>query len=107
MATLQIQVYVGGVWRDCATLTLEHPDAGVGSRSMIDYDFDYYASLASEDDQQGAVRDIRAVSVRHPVNMALHRSERWLPFVLDLIPQGAMRRRFAAERNWRKLRRSA
>lgn len=100
MSTLQIQSFIKGAWRDCATLTLDRPEAGVGSPSRLEYDIDYFMHLASEDSLKGDVRDLRAVSVRQPVDLASHKSERWLPFVLDLIPQGAMRRRFAAERKW-------
>lgn len=101
MAPLQLQAFVNGRWRDCATLTFDRPEAGVGSPSQLDYDVDYFVQMASADNLQGEVGDLRAVSVRVPVDLATHRSERWLPFVLDLIPQGAMRRRFAAKRNWR------
>lgn len=100
MITLQIQSFINGKWRDCAVLTLDRPEAGIGSPSRLEYDIDYFMHMASEDSLKGDVRDLRAVSVRQPVDLASHQSERWLPFVLDLIPQGAMRRRFAAERHW-------
>ena len=96
MAMLQLQIFVSEKWHDCATLTLEIPTAGVGSPSRLEYEIEYFTQEASVDRLKGDVCDLRAVSVRYPVDLVSHSSQRRLPFVLDLIPQGAMRRRLAA-----------
>ncbi len=73
-----IQIFIDGVWRDCASVTVQPPYKGlVDSRAVFEYDLDYAFGLHDQ-----------AVSLRFPVDAVRHVLEKWPAFLYDLIPQG-------------------
>ncbi|MGN6448452.1 MAG: hypothetical protein ACTHLK_07610 [Brucella intermedia] len=70
--------------------------AGFRGASIVEYDLDYFAGVASAEFASGkTVRDHRALSVRYPVDLENRYSRSWLSFLLDLMPQGHARRKLA------------
>lgn len=95
---LTLEIHVGGAWREAAVLAITDDALGIRSPTALDYDTGYFIDMASEDLADGrAVTDIRALSVRHPVDLAGARFDTWPPFLVDLLPQGQARRRLADE----------
>ena len=93
---LALQLYFSGVWHQAATLELKDDAAGYQGASVVDYDLDYFVSVASAEFAAGnAVRDRRALSVCTPVDLENRYSSRWPAFLLDLMPQGHARRKLA------------
>ena len=93
---LDIEIFVDGEWHVAANMELHQPDAGFAGPVTVDYDPQYFVDHASIDYSEGRpVRDIRALSVRMPVDLATRYSEKWPPFLLDLMPQGHARRQLA------------
>jgi serine/threonine-protein kinase HipA len=98
MQTLTLQTYHGGRWHDAATLEIKAPERGIASPCTLDYDLGYFTDFASIDLADGLdVIDVRALSVRMPVNMEFHSLDHWPAFLLDLLPQGHARQRLAQE----------
>ncbi len=96
-----IQTHVDGVWRDAADVNFAEPDRGIAGATNVSYDTDYWAELASVDALEGPVIDRRALSLRYPVDLSFHQSDRWPSWLLDLMPQGAARARIAREEGLR------
>ncbi|WP_421413249.1 type II toxin-antitoxin system HipA family toxin [Agrobacterium tumefaciens] len=93
---LTLQTHFYGQWHHAATLELKDDAAGFQGASIVDYDLDYFVTVASAEFAGGkTVRDHRALSVRYPVDLENRYSRRWPPFLLDLMPQGHARRRLA------------
>jgi serine/threonine-protein kinase HipA len=81
---MRIEVYLEGDWRHCADLTGE---PGSRQRAVrLSYAVDYAA-------EHLFTRDLRAVSVRLPVDFGERQYSLWPAFLIDLLPQGAARRR--------------
>ncbi|HEY5754407.1 MAG TPA: HipA N-terminal domain-containing protein [Steroidobacter sp.] len=81
---MKIEVYLEGQWQHCADLTGE---PGNRQRQVrLTYDADYAA-------EHIFARDLRAVSVRLPVDFGERTCATWPAFLIDLLPQGAARRR--------------
>lgn len=95
---LHLQIHCAGRWHDAATLVIDDDALGIGSATTLDYDTGYFIEHGSEDfARERPAIDARALSVRHPVDLAGARLKTWPPFLLDLLPQGHARRRLAAE----------
>ena len=93
---LTLQTHFFGQWHHAATLELKDDAAGFQGASIVDYDLDYFVTVASAEFAGGkTVRDHRALSVRYPVDLENRYSRRWPPFLLDLMPQGHARRKLA------------
>lgn len=93
---LTLQTHFDGGWHGAATLELKDGAAGFQGASIIDYDLDYFVSVASAEFAAGkTVRDHHALSVRYPVDLENRYSRSWPPFLLDLMPQGHARRQLA------------
>ncbi|MBU1314693.1 MAG: HipA domain-containing protein [Alphaproteobacteria bacterium] len=93
---LTLQIHVDGEWHHAATLDLKDDAAGFRGASIVDYDLDYFVTVASAEFAAGrTVRDHRALSVRYPVDLENRDSRSWPPFLLDLMPQGHARRKLA------------
>lgn len=93
---LTLQTHFDGEWHHAATLELKDDVAGFQGVSIVDYDLDYFVTVASAEFAAGkAVRDHRALSVRYPVDLENRYSRSWPPFLLDLMPQGHARRKLA------------
>ncbi|NKJ38674.1 HipA domain-containing protein [Rhizobium sp. SG570] len=93
---LTLQIHFNGEWHRAATLELKDDAAGFQGASIVDYDLDYFVTVASAEFAAGTtVRDHRALSVRYPVDLENRYSSSWPPFLLDLMPQGHARRKLA------------
>ncbi|NTD89521.1 type II toxin-antitoxin system HipA family toxin [Agrobacterium tumefaciens] len=93
---LTLQTHFYGQWHHSATLELKDDAAGYQGASIVDYDLDYFVTVASAEFAGGkTVRDHRALSVRYPVDLENRYSRSWPPFLLDLMPQGHARRKLA------------
>ncbi|MBB1250572.1 type II toxin-antitoxin system HipA family toxin [Rhizobium sp. G21] len=93
---LTLQTHFDGEWHHAATLGLEDDASGFRGASFVDYDLDYFVTVASAEFSAGkTVRDHRALSVRYPVDLENRYSRSWPPFLLDLMPQGHARRKLA------------
>lgn len=93
---LTLQTHFNGDWHHAATLELKDDAAGFQGASIVDYDLDYFVTMASAEFAAGkTVRDHRALSVRYPVDLENRYSRSWPPFLLDLMPQGHARRKLA------------
>lgn len=93
---LTLQIHFDFEWHHAATLELTDTAAGIFGASIVDYDLDYFVNVASSEFAAGkTIRDYRALSVRHPIDLENRYSRRWPPFLLDLMPQGHARRKLA------------
>ncbi len=93
---LSLQTHFNGEWHHAATLELNDEMTGFQSASIVDYDLDYFITVASTEFAAGkTVRDHRALSVRYPIDLENRYSRSWPPFLLDLMPQGYARRKLA------------
>ncbi len=93
---LTLQTHFNREWHYAATLELKDDDAGFRGASIVDYDLDYFVTMASAEFAAGkTVHDHRALSVRYPVDLENRYSRSWPPFLLDLMPQGHARRKLA------------
>lgn len=94
---LTIQIHADGQWRDAAEIGFRDPGRGIRGSVWLSYRDDYYFDLDIFDEPEGSVVDRRAMSVRHPVDLEYRILDRWPAWLLDLLPQGAARRRIADE----------
>ncbi|SDH14228.1 type II toxin-antitoxin system HipA family toxin [Pelagibacterium luteolum] len=93
---LDIEIFLADEWHRAANLFVHEPALGYRGPVTLDYDPQYFLDHASIDYSQGhPARDIRALSVRLPVDLASRYTQKWPPFLLDLIPQGHARRQLA------------
>ena len=93
---LTLQTHFNGEWHHAATLDVNDNAAGFRGVSIVDYDLDYFVTVASAEFAAGkTVRDHRALSVRYPVDLENRYRRSWPPFLLDLMPQGHARRKLA------------
>jgi len=91
-----LQTHFDGAWHDAATLEIEDDAAGFQGASIVDYNLDYFVTVASGEFSAGRpVRDHRALSVNFPIDLENRYSRSWPPFLLDLMPQGHARRKLA------------
>jgi serine/threonine-protein kinase HipA len=84
---MNIDIHLGGAWHPCAEIALR--DAAQLSRHApmtLRYEADYAVK------NLGA-KDFRAVGVRSAVDLAVHPFSAWPSFLIDLLPQGAARKR--------------
>lgn len=80
---MHIDIYIDGAWRQCAELS------GDGDRQQP-VQLTYAADYAVE---HLFARDLRAVSTRLPVDLSTRQYTTWPAFLIDLLSQGAARRR--------------
>ncbi|MGK9086239.1 HipA domain-containing protein [Brucella intermedia] len=93
---LTLQTHFDDEWHHAATLELKNDAVGYLGASIVDYDLDYFVTVASAEFSAGkTVRDQRALSVRYPVDLENRYSGSWPPFLLDLMPQGHARRKLS------------
>jgi serine/threonine-protein kinase HipA len=84
---MDIDIHIAGSWQSCASIALR--DAAQASRRdgvTLRYDADYALEHLH-------ARDYRALSVRVPVDLGIRALRRWPSFLIDLLPQGAARKR--------------
>jgi len=96
---LHIQLHHSGRWHNAARVELADPNLGIAGASLTGYETDYVfgdwntAGLASAE----RVIDGHALSIALPVGLDRHRGTRWPGFLVDMMPQGHVRRRIAEE----------
>lgn len=103
---MDIDIHLDGAWQACAEIALR--DATQSSRygpMTLRYEPDYAIRNLH-------ARDFRAVGVRSAVDMAIHPFSAWPSFLIDLLPQGAARKRIergspAGLTDWELLERGA
>jgi serine/threonine-protein kinase HipA len=84
---MKIDIHIDGAWHACAEITLRDPAARSRNGPVtLRYDADYAIRHLH-------ARDIRALGVRSPVDFAVHPFAAWPSFLIDLLPQGAARKR--------------
>ena len=87
---MELEIHRDGAWQTCASLEPAGTDQSVHGPVRVQYDPTY--ALANLE-----ARDYRALSVRAPVNFASPRFPAWPSILVDLLPQGAARRRLQNE----------
>lgn len=93
---LSLQIHFDDKWHNAATLEFKEDAAGFQGASIVDYDIEYFITVASAEFSAGkTVRDHRALSVGFPVDLENRFGRNWPPFLLDLMPQGHARRKLA------------
>ena len=84
---MDFEVHLDGTWHRCAKVELLDPaQHSRNARVRLQYEADYAI------DRLGA-RDHRALTVRAPVNLRTRDLPHWPSFLIDLLPQGAARKR--------------
>lgn len=84
---MKLEVHLKGAWHPCATVTLEDPlSTSRRGRLAVRYEAEYAI------EHLGA-RDLRALTVRAPVDLSIRTLPHWPSFLIDLLPQGAARKR--------------
>jgi serine/threonine-protein kinase HipA len=84
---MDFDLHMAGAWHPCAQAQLL--DEAAASRRgavRLSYEADY--AIAHLD-----ARDLRAVTVRAPVDLGVRDLPHWPSFLIDLLPQGAARKR--------------
>jgi serine/threonine-protein kinase HipA len=84
---MDIDIHLNGSWHPCASVNLR--DTAQASRRggvTLRYDAEYALRNLQ-------ARDFRALSVRAPVDLGIRTVPQWPSFLIDLLPQGAARKR--------------
>ncbi|MEP7247278.1 MAG: HipA domain-containing protein [Gammaproteobacteria bacterium] len=104
---MNLDISIDGVWHPCATINpaTDGPAATRRSPVRLQYDADYATEHLN-------ARDYRALTVRAPVDLGIRALPCWPSFLVDLLPQGAARRRIerlgdGAFTEWQLLERGA
>lgn len=97
MGRITIQIHTSEGWTDAAVIDFDEPGRGIAGKCRLAYDDMYFFDHASVDAVDGPVTDRRALSVQLPVNLETSFFHTWPPFLLDMMPQGAARRRLAED----------
>lgn len=83
---MEIDIHLDGAWHACASVLRASPDTTPQGSVRLQYDTDY--ALEHLD-----AKDYRALTVRAPVDLGIRTLPQWPSFLIDLLPQGAARRR--------------
>jgi serine/threonine-protein kinase HipA len=84
---MDLDLYLDGRWHPCGSLALLDPqNPSRKGRVRLQYEADYAV------EHLGA-RDHRALAVRAPVDLGTKDLPHWPSFLIDLLPQGAARKR--------------
>jgi serine/threonine-protein kinase HipA len=90
---MDLEIHLGGIWCPCATVKLLNESQNSRNGPVrLQYEADYAI------DHLGA-RDHRALTVRAPVNLRTRDLPHWPSFLIDLLPQGAARKRIERVNN--------
>lgn len=84
-----IERYIDGAWVAAASLTTSEPEAGSDGPCVFEYNVDYAVRHLGQADAQ--------MACAYPVNLEHRREPVWPGFIVDLLPQGAGRRRVLGE----------
>lgn len=94
MSKLTLQVYLDGQWHDAAELIIDNPEQGHKSITRLDYLPEYVLEHLNQPGIAGA-----AISCRYPVDFTTYKEKHWPACILDLLPGGEGRRRWAKRLN--------
>lgn len=84
---MEIEIYIDGAWRRCATIEIQPGGAGGrADRTRLIYDAHFARTNLGE-------KGHRALSELIPVTLGPQEFPTWPSFLVDLLPQGAARRR--------------
>lgn len=83
---MEIDIHLDGAWHACASVVRASPDTTPQGSVRLQYDTDH--ALEHLD-----AKDYRALTVRAPVDLGIRTLPHWPSFLIDLLPQGAARRR--------------
>jgi len=84
---MDLDIHLDGEWHPCADVTLTEPVSRSRRASVrLKYDADYAVT------HLGAI-DYRALTIRAPVDLGFRVLPHWPSFLIDLLPQGAARKR--------------
>lgn len=75
------QIFVNGLWHDCATASVPDAERGGVGTCVFEYDLEYAFGDVAE-----------PISLRFPVDADRHALAQWPAFLFDLIPQGSGRK---------------
>jgi len=90
MNKITLQLYLDEQWHDAAELIVNAPEQGHRGAARLDYVPEYVLAHLNEPTIAGA-----AISCRYPVDFTSYADDHWPAFVLDLLPGGEGRRRWA------------
>jgi len=86
-----LQIFIDGVWRDAAGVTLVGDEAlGISARTFFAYDGDFVLDYFRR-------RDAAALSVNHAVDLLVVAVPTWPAFLIDLLPQGYGRKELLSQ----------
>jgi serine/threonine-protein kinase HipA len=103
---MDFDIYVDGAWHPCASvILLDERDPSRKGRVRLQYEAEYAIERLQ-------ARDHRALTVRVPVDLGTRDLPHWPSFLIDLLPQGAARKRIERLNNgalsdWELLERGA
>lgn len=103
---MDFDIYLDGVWHWCASVeSLDESNPSRRGRVRLQYEADYAI-------EHLLAKDHRALTVRAPVNLGTRDMPHWPSFLMDLLPQGAARKRIERLNNgalsdWQLLERGA
>lgn len=83
---MRLDIHLDGTWHACAELEPAAEGLSLQDAVRIRYEVDYAL-------QHLLAQDYRALSVRAPVDLGVRQVTHWPSFLVDLLPQGAARRR--------------
>src|SRR6185437_11239587 len=83
---MDIEIHLGGAWHACASILRATHDSTPQGSVRLQYETDYAVEHLD-------ARDFRALTVRAPVDLGIRTLPHWPSFLIDLLPQGAARRR--------------
>ncbi|WP_096084682.1 type II toxin-antitoxin system HipA family toxin [Agaribacterium haliotis] len=94
MNRLCVQIFLGKQWHDAAEISFDKPEAGHQGATKLDYLAPFVIDHMHAPNSAGAV-----LSCRYPVDFTSHTEAQWPAFLLDLLPGGEGRRRWAKRLN--------
>ncbi len=83
---MDIDIHLDGTWHSCASVQRTSTDSTLRGPVRLQYDADYALEHLDANDH-------RALTVRAPVDLGIRTLPQWPSFLIDLLPQGAARRR--------------
>src|SRR6478752_9395656 len=90
---MDFEIHLDGAWHRCATVELlDQAQSSRTGRVRLQYEADYATPRLD-------ARDHRALTVHAPVNLRTRDLPHWPSFLIDLLPQGAARKRIERVNN--------
>lgn len=92
-----LQAHLNGAWHNIADITFDDPDGDVLKGARLAYRQDYLFDHAIETTRGDQVIDRRAASIAYPVSLDTITTKHWPAFLVDMMPQGSVRRTVARQ----------